>query len=136
LNSLLKDTCGILENCHDGDLCTIDTAQYENNEWICKFEDICDNLMCDGSDGSCKQQMKLTASVGKECGYFGDQLSISGNVLVVGGYYNSEAAHIYLKRMLIVTAGHKQPSSLQMMVQVRVLLNAVLTFMETFHRWC
>jgi hypothetical protein len=33
--------------------------------------------------------MKLTASVGKECGYFGDQLSISGNILVVGGYYCS-----------------------------------------------
>jgi hypothetical protein len=97
LNSLLKDTCGILENCHDGDLCTIDTAQYENNEWICKFEDICeDGLMCDGSDGSCKLQIKLTASNGAVFENFGYQLSISDNVLVVGGL-NGEAAYVFEK---------------------------------------
>jgi hypothetical protein len=96
LNSLLKDTCGILENCHDGDLCTIDTAQYENNEWICKFEEICEGgLLCDGSDGSCKLQMKLTPSDGKEYDYFGKELSISGNVLVVGGY--SKATYVFEK---------------------------------------
>jgi hypothetical protein len=88
LNSLLKDTCGILEKCHDGDLCTIDTAQYENNEWICKFEEIiCDDgHWCDGLDGMCKQQMKLTATNGTVVDFFGYQLSISGNVLVVGSY--------------------------------------------------
>jgi hypothetical protein len=94
LNSLLKDTCGILENCHDGDLCTIDTAQYENNEWICKFEEIVcgDRHMCDGLDGYCKQQIKLTASDGEN----NDQFGISGNVLVVGGY-NGEAAYVFEK---------------------------------------
>jgi hypothetical protein len=62
---LLPDTCGILEQCHDGDLCTIDTAQYENNEWICKFKEIVcgDRHWCDGLDGMCKDlQTKLTAS--------------------------------------------------------------------------
>jgi hypothetical protein len=98
LNSLLKDTCGILENCHDGDLCTIDTAQYENNEWICKFEEIVcgDGHWCDRLDGMCKQQMKLKASDGEKEDYFGWQLSISDNVLVVGGN-NSSAAYVFEK---------------------------------------
>jgi hypothetical protein len=95
LNSLLKDTCGILENCHDGDLCTIDTAQYENNEWICKFEEIdCDGFGCDGSDGSCKLQMKLTVSDGKQYYYSGQSIAISGNVLVAGG---NSVAYVFEK---------------------------------------
>jgi hypothetical protein len=98
LNSLLKDTCGILENCHDGDLCTIDTAQYENNEWICKFEDICkDGWICDRSDEYCKLQMKLTVSDGKENDYFGRSTAISGDVLVVGS--NDEAVYVFEKNV-------------------------------------
>jgi hypothetical protein len=96
-NFLLQDTCGILENCHDGDLCTIDTAQYENNEWICKFKEIVcgDRHWCDGLDGMCKDlQTKLTAS---DVTYqWGRSIAISGDVLVVGGYIEA-AVYIFEK---------------------------------------
>jgi hypothetical protein len=87
----------------------------ENNEWICKFEEIVfgDGHWWDGFDGMCKDlQTKLTASDGKHNDVFGYQLSISDNVLVVGGYNSEVKLLMYLKRMMI-TAGHKQPSSLR-----------------------
>jgi hypothetical protein len=92
---LLKDTCGILEQCHDGDLCTIDTAQYENNEWICKFEEIdcSESFGCDGS--SCILQPKLTAKDGTVDDRFVQSIAISGDVLVVGLY--GEAAYVFEK---------------------------------------
>jgi hypothetical protein len=95
---LVKRHLWNFENCHDGDLGTIDTAQYQNNEWICKFKEVdCGKWhWCDGSDGMCKdQQMKLTTSDDKNYYYFGYQQSISDDVLVAGTW--SEAAYVFEK---------------------------------------
>jgi hypothetical protein len=120
----LKDTCGILENCHNGDVCTIDTAQYENNEWVCKFEEIVygDGHWCDGLDGMCKDlQIKLTASdhTGAE---FGISAAISGNVLVAGlygeAYVFEKNAHNSWTQTAKLTAGDASGDALERRVDI------------------